>query len=49
MKMKKKKLTAAERRRGKDRRGKGAVAVIYERLVARKVLPERRKNDRRKD
>jgi len=37
---------AAERRR-KERRKKGAVNLIYQRLVARNILPDRRKGDRR--
>ena len=44
----KKKKTTAERRRGKDRRKKGAVDLIYQRMVARSILPERRKKDRRR-
>jgi len=44
----KKKKTAAERRKIRDRRRKGAVDLIYQRMVARSVLPERRKKDRRK-
>lgn len=44
----KKKKTVAERRKAKDRRKKGAVDLIYQRMVARSVLPERRKKSRRK-
>ena len=39
----------AERRRSKDRRKSTTMDVIYDRLVTRKILPERRKRDRRKD
>jgi hypothetical protein len=38
----------AERRNKNDRRKKTAVDLIYQRLVARKILPDRRKTDRRK-
>ena len=37
----------SERRKKRDRRKKGAVDLIYSRLVSRKILPERRKGDRR--
>ncbi len=38
---------AAERRRKSDRRKKGTVDLIYQRLVSRNILPERRKGERR--
>ena len=37
----------AERRKGKDRRKKTPIDLIYSRMVARNILPERRKGDRR--
>ena len=43
----KKAKAASERRRKKDRRKKGAVDLIYQRLVARNILPDRRKGERR--
>ena len=36
-----------ERRKKSDRRKKGAVDLIYQRLVARKILPDRRRGERR--
>ena len=46
--MKKNKVKkASERRKGRDRRRKGAIDLIFSRMVARNVFPERRRGDRR--